>query len=571
MSELLSMSRGEAEGRVRQWVDDMSNSWEANLVVSGGYAFFDKDEADRMGEEQAGEIDDLFRVISDTVVRPLLKKDVAGALSGRDRSDRLKFVKDAISQEIAPELDLSSVDGQILGRAVLKGFATMLEEQSSIEAGEFAPLMRMSDTAVPSGKQPDDAATDFEFLSRWDDFAEAKVSDESWKPDTVSNARSSRNLLAGFLGEKSKLSDVNRKVAAAFRPFLFGLPSLYDKAKLWRDRPLHDVIQEVRELNAKVGIEEGVTKIPTLKLATVDKHFGNLVEYWNWLVTSGDIPGGLENPFSGFIQSKPKGRKARKERNAWPKDMITALFQSPIWTGCKGLHRRSDPGDSIFRDAMFWVPLIGRFIGAREDEICSRKVGDIRFVAGIPVLKIEESKTDESDREIPLPDALLELGFLEFRYHGRETDEPLFPELLPQGPGKRRSAAFSGRFTDYRKAIDCYKKLVDFHSMRHNISTDLANLKDLNLGWADEITGHESAIRSSERSRYTKEIYVHNLKETIDRVDIGVDLSHLRYTGIKGVPVEGALAEIEVFRKKAERDMKAKENRRGKNVLAAKR
>src|SRR5690606_33638764 len=60
MSELLSMSRGEAEGRVRQWVDDMSTSWETNLETSGGYAFFDKEEVDRMGDEHAGEMDDLF-------------------------------------------------------------------------------------------------------------------------------------------------------------------------------------------------------------------------------------------------------------------------------------------------------------------------------------------------------------------------------------------------------------------------------------------------------------------------------------------------------------------------------
>lgn len=154
------------------------------------------------------------------------------------------------------------------------------------------------------------------------------------------------------------------------------------------------------------------------------------------------------------------------------------------------------------------------------------------------------------------------MGFLEYRVHGRAADEPLFPELLPQGVGNRQSASFSGWFTEYRKSIDAYQLLVDFHSFRHNVSTDLENMPGLNLGWADEITGHVSDIRASERSRYTKGVYMRHLKETLDRIDIGVNLDHLAYDGEFGVAAPGSAADIARFVERAVRDMEVKANRR---------
>jgi hypothetical protein len=69
----------------------------------------------------------------------------------------------------------------------------------------------------------------------------------------------------------------------------------------------------------------------------------------------------------------------------------------------------------------------------------------------LPYLKIRNSKTSSSSRDVPLHELILRLGFLEHRYYGRQPNEPLFPELIPQGVEPRRSGAFSGRFTEYRK------------------------------------------------------------------------------------------------------------------------
>ncbi|MFC5509384.1 MULTISPECIES: tyrosine-type recombinase/integrase [Hyphomicrobiales] len=554
-----TMSRSEAEQRVRIWVDVCSERFEADLSASGGYAYFSKAEADQMGSVPTRELDDLFRIIGDTVVRPREKQAISAALSGRDpeAASSMEPIIGGMMKVIAPATDRASPDGQLLARTMLRGLAAIAEERSRIAAGEIAPIPpKASGPWMPKKAKPMPAAP---FLSHWNDFEASKLSNGLWKADTASNGRSSRKLFQELVGNKPA-ADIDRAQVSEFRRLLFALPKFYDKAKCWRGMPLREVIQDAKVIDDTRPPKAAM--IPRLKVKTVDKHTGNLIEYWNWCQINGRLPKEAESPFTGFIQPKPKGKQARHERKAWPPAMVETLFTSPVWTGSKSFHRRATAGTMIFKDARFWVPLLGRHTGAREDEICSLKVGDIIMIDGIACLSIRDSKTPESDRDLPIPEALLRMGFLEYRYWGRAADEPLFPELIPQGVGSRRSAAFSGWFTEYRRGIDCYVLLVDFHSFRHNVSTDLQNMPGLNLGWADEITGHDSGVRSSERSRYSKGVFMKHLKTTLDAISIGVDLDHLNYHGARGEPAPGAAEDRAMFVAVAERDMKAKAGRR---------
>jgi integrase len=105
-------------------------------------------------------------------------------------------------------------------------------------------------------------------------------------------------------------------------------------------------------------------------------------------------------------------------------------------------------------------------MGVREDEICGRLVGDIEWIdteiGRVAYLKIRDSKTASSSRDVPIHKLILDLGFLEYRYYGRPPDEPIFPELILQGVEPRRSGAFSGRFTEYRKKIKIMRRGIDF-------------------------------------------------------------------------------------------------------------
>jgi hypothetical protein len=265
----------------------------------------------------------------------------------------------------------------------------------------------------------------------------------------------------------------------------------------------------------------------------------NLIEYWDYLALNSKIPRGLENPFRGHLTARRQGRAARGEHPMWPQDLNAKLFTNTLYAGCKSIHRRGLPGHEIHRDALFWVPLLGLTTGAREDELCGRMVGDIDWVdteiGRVAYLKIRNSKTPTSARDVPFPDLILQMGFLEYRYYGRAPEEPLFPELIPQGAHPRRSNSFSGKFTEYRKKIKVYREGVDFRSFRGNVETELQNVEGINAGWIDELIGHDSPIRRSEGARYTKSIYMANLKRTIDRASIGVELPvACHYSGPRG-------------------------------------
>lgn len=559
LSELaLTLDRSEADRLVRGWIDRHTREWEVNIAASGGLAYFTKVEGEVMGPVQSREMDDLLRVVGDMMVRPRLKATAQAALSGR-RPDALQNLEPVVAEameDIAPEIDRDSPDGHFLARTILRGLATLLDERAEAERGCLTPVPR--EVAPRQSEKPATKPPSIPFLSRWTGFETAKHNDKRWKADTASNAASSRKLFLALVGDKPA-SAVTRQDASEWRALLFRLPRLYDKARDWRDLPAREIIQAADARDAVA--EPGVEPVARLKLATVDKHFGNLQEYWDWLRTNGHVARADTNPFEGFIQSKPKGRHARHERDAWPQAMVEKLFTSPAFSGCKSMQRRTVAGPIVYRDARFWVTLWGRFTGAREDEICSRLVGDIEFVDGIAILRIRASKTVESPRDLPVPEALLRMGLLEHRYFGRDLKEPLFPELIPQGPGKRRSAAFSGWFTYYRMRTETYKKLVDFHSFRHNVSTDLQNMPGLNMGWADEITGHDSPIRASERQRYAKGVFMSHLKHTLDRIEIGVDLRHLDYSGPRGVAAPDAAEQRAKFIALAERDMQVKATR----------
>jgi hypothetical protein len=103
---------------------------------------------------------------------------------------------------------------------------------------------------------------------------------------------------------------------------------------------------------------------------------------------------------------------------------------------------------------------------------------------------------------------------------------------------------------------------VDFRSYRGNVETSLRNTDGVNAGWIDELIGHDSPVRRSEGARYTKSIFMANLKRTVDKVVIGVDLSTLYHSGPRGVQAAGSADDIARYLALAEREMNKKSARR---------
>src|SRR3546814_5740817 len=71
---------------------------------------------------------------------------------------------------------------------------------------------------------------------------------------------------------------------------------------------------------------------------------------------------------------------------------------------------------------------------------------------------------------------------------------PVFPLMMPGGRDGKYSHFYTEHFTSYRRKIGVYRRLMDFHSFRKNVTSKLIRT-DADILKSDEITGHDSAAR----------------------------------------------------------------------------
>jgi integrase len=142
-----------------------------------------------------------------------------------------------------------------------------------------------------------------------------------------------------------------------------------------------------------------------------------------------------------------------------------------------------------------WVTLVMAYTGARLEEVCGARAGDVRQAEGVWVLDINVDakgralKNRASVRRVPLHPAVVAAGFTEYA-RALPQQGPLFPALNP-GKSGRRSAVASKRLARLlRKDVGILDPCkVAAHSWRHRLKTLLRAAgvpEDAN----DALTGH---------------------------------------------------------------------------------
>jgi hypothetical protein len=534
-------NRSDLESAVRGWIDDCVWRQEIKRAETGGLDFLECHEIEKMGRADATELDGLFRFASNFFA-PQEKAAIGRVLTGNEPNEKYRPIIAEAARQIEMAAESDTPAGRLVERTLLRGYATLLDE------------LRQTISAIPRAttteKKPVQPGT-FIFTEFWASFEQHKRDNREWEGDTAANAEGTKNIFDKLFPSATVAQLVSNPIASDFKSKLLLLPRNYARG-------------ELKKMSPEKLIALGRTLPPQemMQSATVNKHVGNLTEYWSRLVTQKKIPADIQNPFIGLRIVLKKGRKARNERYNWTPALEKALFESPLYTGCSSIYRRATPGNEIHRDALFWMPLLARTMGTRQNETCDALVGDVKVEdtdeGPISYLEIVDGKDSGSERRVPFADLVLGLGFLEQRVVGRDPSEPLFPELIPQGPGKRRSAAFTDRFAYYRRATKISRPRVDFHSFRGNVETDLKNLPSTNQAWIDELIGHESIIRRSEGERYTKQILLPILRRLVNSIRINADLSQLRYAGEAGVAAPNRDRELAHFVALADREMKKK-------------
>jgi integrase len=231
-----------------------------------------------------------------------------------------------------------------------------------------------------------------------------------------------------------------------------------------------------------------------LTAKTTNRHISTLSTWWRWMEKKGMVE---DNPWRGQFQAtKGKRGTTKGVRRHYHPEEITKLLQ--------GLPER--PLGALFR--------LGLFTGARLDELCSLRHGDVQRSEGALLLSITEGKTANAVRLVPVHSAIEPLVLKLKAEAEKDADGWLFPGLTPGGPDMKRSWNVSKRFTRERRKLGVDSPETVFHSTRKNIAEAL-EAAGVPLSTAKLIIGHE---RSDETfGNYSKGTYV-NLKKSIEQV-----------------------------------------------------
>ncbi|WP_345956383.1 site-specific integrase [Pseudomonas fulva] len=184
---------------------------------------------------------------------------------------------------------------------------------------------------------------------------------------------------------------------------------------------------------------------------------------------------------------KPKRRLDDNRGYTWGE--LVTLFSHTEYQQLR--HAQGRPGNAVF-----WIPLIAAYTGARREELAQLYVEDIRqneggswFIRIIDDRPDKSVKTDSSRREIPVHPDLIALGLLSL-VQDRTPDTRVFPQLVKVSDGFAGIVSKSWRPITQRCGV--YQPGRNpLHAFRHSFKT-LAREHGIPKEVSDWITGHAS-------------------------------------------------------------------------------
>lgn len=264
-------------------------------------------------------------------------------------------------------------------------------------------------------------------------------------------------------------------------------------------------VREFKRINSALGFlpKEFITREVAIKLkATILKvktvtTFNRYLKYFNafyrWvLANNAQIS---VNPFEGLRVIEKKVPVASK-RNAYTPEQLKQLFKLADKYGRN--------------DIRYWLIMIGRYTGARMNEICQLKPEDITTEA--IHIRGEQLKTVNAKRSIPTHPKLIELGLLD--WVNRCTGNRLFHEWsVVRGSYSHAASRWFSRNNPFKSKIKGQKAEVDFHSLRHTVATELKG-SGVASQYAAQILGHSNGNITYDR--YGKDVNYQMLKSAVE-------------------------------------------------------
>lgn len=321
-------------------------------------------------------------------------------------------------------------------------------------------------------------------LETFEDYSSAKLLDDGDNRSTRKTLDEYRTTIRRYveLFGDSRITAISRSDIQNYRAKLSELPVKTGGASQLT----------APQLIAKADAEQ----LTRLSAATVRNKLKALSAVLGYAVRMGWIQ---ENPVEASGIAKAAGRSARKapaRRKDYSAKELTAIFTSPLFTKEGWQPPRRD-----FGKALYWLPLLMYYTGARREELAQLAARDVsKDEAGIPYLSILSTaddddggrtvKTASSRRLVPVHNDLVSLGLLEYAQSVPGNGQ-LFPKLKPTPSGYygiNWGKAWAGYLRD---VVQLDSPASPAHGFRHTFKT-LCRASGIPEDVHDSITGHSN-------------------------------------------------------------------------------
>lgn len=319
--------------------------------------------------------------------------------------------------------------------------------------------------------------------------------------ESVAEQRQRQNMMlhfAEFMGDKP-IGEITSDMLRSFRdgPLRTFPAKANHLPKTLIRKSMKETIQAIKDASVQW---------PTLSQSSQAERMSFLAGLFRWLCKKEWIthdPAASLKGETGLSKAErrdanPKARNSAHDddeegRQPFTTEELRSIFSRPQYKTGDGRHITK--GNQTWAPFEYWLPLIGAFAGCRISEVSQLHLTDIREVAGVWILDINDSTKDKrvktkdtSIRRIPLHPKLIDLGFLEYCDSLRQAGYlRVFPELTyilgdaryTKEPIRKMSAMLEslGMPRNGEKV---------FHCLRHNANNALARVKMSDLPYVDD-------------------------------------------------------------------------------------
>lgn len=233
--------------------------------------------------------------------------------------------------------------------------------------------------------------------------------------------------------------------------------------------------------------------LPTLSHASVKKQLrflsGVLGYAQEKLEVIAEEPVRASGIFDDLSRAARRNVRRTGADKTYTRSDLRAIFSSPLFRG------QWSPPRSDFGQALYWLPLLMAYTGARVGEVAQLLAAEVRRCpdTGIWFLDLrlgddKSLKTGSSVRRVPLHDDLLALGFLDY-VQSVPADGRLFPKLQPHKSNGYGYAVGKAWAKYLRDVAGVHSTASPAHGFRHSFKT-LCREVGIPGEVADWINGH---------------------------------------------------------------------------------